>query len=102
MRTHFRILTSTIVLILLTALVISPSKNDKKDGSLTYSYEEFDSLCNADSIPRRLSTWQSSDYYSEEEEKLKTTYYYSKGDTIAYTVESLDDGFFDVKIDRLW
>lgn len=102
MKAHFKILTVAIMLILLTILMIAPSKNNKNDGSLTYSYEEFDSLCNVDSIPRRLSSWQSNDYYSDEEERLKTIYYYSKGDSIAYTVESLDDGFFDVKISKLW
>jgi len=56
-----------------------------------YTFDEFDSLCRKDSIPRNLNTWEYKEYYDD---KYMIEYYYTK-DSIMYKV-ILKDTFFDV------
>lgn len=62
---------------------------------ITYDFDQFDSLCIADTIPRQMSIWESYDYINEKEEFV-TIYKFVKHDTIIYNVILLDDGYFNV------
>ena len=56
-----------------------------------YTFDEFDSLCIKDSIPRNLNIWEYKEYYDD---KYMIEYYYTN-DSIMYKV-ILKDTLFDV------
>jgi hypothetical protein len=65
---------------------VNPHINNK-----LYTFDEFDSLCIKDSIPRNLNIWEYKEYYDD---KYMIEYYYTN-DSIMYKV-ILKDTLFDV------
>ena len=61
-----------------------------------YTFDEFDSLCNRDSLPRNLNTWEIKEYYDD---RYKVEYYYYN-DSIMYKV-IMQDTMFNVTKYRL-
>ena len=88
----YSIVTLVVVIGIMTLLgaKISAKTNEILD------FDQFDSLCTVDNIPRNLGEWMSSDYYNDKTEKLETTFIFIKGDTLIYEVKELDEGMFNV------
>ena len=91
---------SVFLLCMIIPLLTSNAKR-KPSNLQVYDFDGFDSLCIADSIPRNLNTWESTDYYDEKDGKVKTKFYISIGDSVSYLVWYNDDGDFVVEKNKL-
>ena len=94
---HIKILILILILIIPFKIILPyyAKTNIHKKTHIILDFDQFDSLCVVDSIPRDLNKWNSHDYIGENE-KLITNYMYLKGDTVVYNVVPLNDGYFDV------
>lgn len=77
-------------ILILIILIIFFGIPFKKQYKRLYTFDEFDSLCIKDSIPRNLNIWDQNEFY---EDKLIIQYNYNKNDSVFYTVEFKDTLF---------
>lgn len=83
-----------LVVVIMVALIANATTGKNKPQVL--DFDQFDSLCVADSIPRNLNTWEKYDTYDEINDRVVTTYTLDKGDSVSYEVTFGDDGDFNV------
>lgn len=81
-----------VIMVALIANAVAGEKNTQK----VYDFDQFDSLCVADDIPRDLGTWEKRDVYDEEKEKVITIFSIDKGDSVSYEITFGDNGDFNV------
>ena len=81
-----------IIMMALIANAVAGGKNTPK----VYDFDQFDSLCVADSIPRDLGIWDKQDVYDERRDRVITVFTLDKGDSVSYEVTFGDDGDFNV------
>ena len=89
-----------VAVITLLFLTIVLYANDQNSHSQILDFDQFDSLCVNDSIPRNLKLWENQDYV-DANDKVKTKYTLNVKDSVIYNVKPLDDGFFYVSKENI-
>ena len=85
------------MIIFFACMLFGNAARKQKATVVIYDFDQFDSLCIADSIPRDLSLWVVEDFYDNESESVKTKFFFDKGEKFFWNVQLLDDGMFLVR-----
>lgn len=85
------------MIIFFACMLFSNAARKQKATVVIYDFDQFDSLCVADSIPRDLSLWVVEDFYDNESESVKTKFFFDKDEKYFWNVQLLDDGMFLVR-----
>lgn len=87
---------SSAMLIAILAFLYILHKPNNAVEHLILDFDQFDSLCITDSIPRNISTWQRTEFV-DDSCKLKVQFTFDKGDTVFYITEFIDNSKFSVE-----